>query len=102
MLEEMFEWTCPRQECNKRITSFTENGMKAFRDSHIAQHVRQDLAVQATRIDPKPAPEKKLPEAPIVIKEQDYNILKLTVIDKGFMKTRGVKWDENCVIDYGE
>jgi hypothetical protein len=69
---------------------------------HIAQHVRDDLATKAQRIEPAQPDLPKLPEAPVVIKERDYNILKLTVIDKGFMKTRGVAWDENCVIDYGD
>jgi hypothetical protein len=100
LIEEKFEWICPRQECRKLITSYTEGGMRLFRDKHIDQHMNEDRAVEPQPIR-KPE-QKKLPPAPIVIKEQDYNILRLTSVDKGFLKTRGVRIDENCVLDHGD
>jgi hypothetical protein len=103
MIEKRYEWSCPRQECNKPISAFTEAGMKALRDQHIAQHMRQDREVQIKKVEEvKALPEAK-PELPVVFVERDYDILLMTRADLAFLKTRGVKVDdENIQRDLGD
>lgn len=102
MIEKRFEWVCPRQECRKYIGAYTDQGMRSLRDQHIAQHMREDRAVEIQNIQPKALPEAK-PELPFVIKERDYNILLMSKSDLAFLKTRGIKVDdENIQLDIGD
>ena len=74
-----FSWKCPREGCRGETVSWTENGLKAFRDLHTKDHERKDkenmIAFQESILTGPP---------------RDYNKWELTVADKAFLRTRGI------------
>lgn len=86
-----YEWTCPRAGCKRVINAFSERGMKLLAEEHINQHMREDREM-ATVTKVVPAPTTKL-DALSVLKNKNYDILELTPVDIGFLKTRGIKTD---------
>lgn len=74
-----YEWTCP--ECKKLLKLYGEASLKTMKELHIGNHER---AKELWDLEQK----NKSLTTP-----KDYNTLDLTVADKAFLKTRGVKVD---------
>jgi hypothetical protein len=74
-----YNWKCPREGCRKEISAWTENGLRALREPHVAEHASKDrenlILFQKTILDGPP---------------RDYNKWELTVADKAFLRTRGI------------
>lgn len=83
-----YPWNCPRDGCKKFIMAYTEGGLRSLVEEHMAQHTREDRqqVQQSTAI--------ALFRPPV-----DYNTLKVTSRDLGFLKTRGIKIDEKIELD---
>jgi hypothetical protein len=83
-------WNCPRIGCKKFVMAYTETGLRALTDEHIAQHIREDREIQQARnmaieyIGPR----------------RDYDVLSLSQADVCFLKTRGIAIDDKIEIDY--
>jgi hypothetical protein len=82
-----FEWTCQRIGCKKFIGTYTERGLNLLVEDHMSQHQREDTerGVMST--------------AMAVFVRKDYNVLRLTPVDMGFLKTRGIKIDDETEVD---
>jgi hypothetical protein len=72
-----FEWKCPHPGCIYSISAYSDSGLKTMRGFHEDVHKRERDFVLGTM----PAPPK------------DINKLDLTVADKAFLKTRGIRED---------
>lgn len=96
-----FEWSCPRLGCKKYIVSYTERGMRLLSEEHILQHMREDRESPTLgQITQKINEEVKAKsDALAIVEEKDYNILKLTAVDIGFLKTRLIKIDDQIEYD---
>lgn len=75
-----FEWKCPNTACLYSITAYSESGLRTMRGFHEDVHRRErEFALG------------NMPSVPS--KPKDINQLELTVADKAFLKTRGIKVD---------
>lgn len=83
-----FTWSCPYDGCKKYIATWTENGMRILREKHLTAHRKQDKA------------DGTLAGALAKLRQKDLNKLDVTLIDIGFLKTRGIKIDENIILDF--
>lgn len=73
-----FEWRCPHLACTEVITAYTDSGLHTLKCFHEDSHRR----AREYALGPEAPPEPK-----------DLNKLILTVADKAFLKTRGIKAD---------
>lgn len=94
MTEQKFEWKCPRQHCVKEIIAYTERGMRLLAEEHIYKHIREDREKAANMLEGK-----QEQTAMTIYEPKDYDILKLTRSDIGFLRTRGIAIDDNIVIE---
>lgn len=90
MTDQKFEWKCPRLGCTKEILAFTQRGMNLLAEEHIYKHMREDREKAA-----QPNPEAAIE----VYKPKDYDTLRVTKSDIGFLRTRGIQIDDNIVIE---
>ncbi len=86
---EKFEWKCPRAECerNPPIFSYSKDGLQALVNVHNMEH-------EFTRRRHIKEFDEALAKAKVE-KPKDYNKLPINVIDIGFLKTRGIKVDDD-------
>lgn len=86
-----FQWRCPRAECKGKepIYSYTEMSLDSLIRIHEMEH-----EFERVRNIRKFDEAKRTQEKP-----KDYNCLKITVIDIGFLKTRGVKIDDDMELE---
>jgi hypothetical protein len=64
--------------------AYSESGLRALVEEHMSQHFREDREqIQQTTA------------LALFRPPQDYNVLKLTAHDMGFLKTRGIQVDES-------
>src|ERR1035437_5353613 len=110
MENEKYNWSCPRPDCRRTIVTFTEGGMRLLSQEHILQHMREDRkAAEQTMLQERMATLHgvtaksmqggQLSHAIEVIYPKDYDTLKLTLVDRGFLKTRGVLVDGKIELD---
>jgi len=81
------EWTCPRLGCKKYILAYTQNGLNLFIEEHLSQHRQEDRERGETVA------------AIVKFRPPDYDTLRVTAIDIGFLKTRGIAIDDKIVFD---
>lgn len=82
-----YEWNCLRPGCKKFIMAYTQQGLHLLTEEHMYQHDREDRESRRNKAIEYTGPKK------------DYNILKMTLQDIGFLKTRGIKLDDQIEID---
>ena len=75
-----YNWKCPHPNCIYEAIMYGETSLKVAKELHLASHENNDRIARSEF--------RKL--VPIV---KDYNTLDLTVEDKAFLKTRGIKAD---------
>ena len=75
-----YNWKCPHPNCIYEAIMYGETSLKVAKELHLTSHENNDRIARLEF--------RKL--VPIV---KDYNTLDLTVEDKAFLKTRGVKVD---------
>jgi hypothetical protein len=83
-----FKWDCTRLACKKFIAAYTESGMKMLIEEHLAQHRREDM-------------EQGMLSASVSLFRgpRNHNVLRVTPTDMGFLKTRGIKIDDQMEVD---
>lgn len=72
--------------------SYTETGMYKFKEEHMLQHSREDKEILQAATE---AIEYASPG-------RNYNNLQLTLIDMGFLKTRGIALDDQVELDLND
>jgi hypothetical protein len=82
-------WSCSHPGCKKFIMAYTEGGLRALTDEHVAQHVREDRENQHIRDQ----------AIEYIGPRRNHNILELTLADIGFLKTRGIALDDKIELD---
>lgn len=113
MENEKYNWSCPRPDCRRTIVTFTEGGMRLLSQEHILQHMREDRkAAEQTMLQERTATlhgvtaksmqGSQLTHAIEVIYPKNYDVLKLTTVDRGFLKTRGVLVDGKIELDLSD
>lgn len=83
------EWHCPR--CGRGVFAYTEGAFKSMCDVHIAQHIRDDEKERQKA--------QAMTTAIQVFIPKDYDRLILTPTDIGFLRTRGIKIDDQIELD---
>ena len=73
-----YEWKCPVAACKYVVSAYSESGCLTLQGLHLDQHKRERAF--ALGAEPQKPP-------------KDLNVLELTVADKAFLKTRGIKHD---------
>jgi hypothetical protein len=106
---DMISWTCPRVDCQKTVRAYSQIALTVLIDAHIRVHTREDDKLkrifQHNALDrvsklAEPKPEPVVPMAIQMIEQpKDYNVLKLSLTDIGFLKTRGIALDDKIELD---
>ena len=84
----MHEWSCPRPGCKKFIAAYTDSGLRALSEEHMEQHLREDREAQ-----------KRAVALEYIGPKKNYDVLNLTLVDIGFLKTRGIAIDDGVELD---
>jgi len=81
-----YGWKCPYPGCIYEAIMYGEASLKVAKELHLTAHDKND---QISREEFKIAQAEfqKFMLPPV----KDYNVLELTVADKAFLKTRGIK-----------
>lgn len=83
-----FTWDCDHPGCRKYIACYTQHGLNILREEHISTHRRE----QKSDTESKQILDR--------IRDKNINKLDLTLTDIGFLKTRGIKIDEDINLDF--
>lgn len=84
MEHQPFEWTCPT--CRKLVMTWTQKALRDEMEHHEYRHRKEEEELRRNS--------EVNETAMVVYEEKNYDILPLTVIDVGFLRTRHIKVDE--------
>lgn len=85
-LTQKYEWKCPRKGCIREIVSWTAKGLQLLIEAHQRDHEAKDHEGMV-----------KFQKALTPI--SDYNKLTVSWSDITFLRTRGIKIDNDIVYD---
>lgn len=100
-----FRWKCTHPGCKYEVTAYGTESFRVLKELHLEHHIREGIkAIQNFEKNKKEFEDSLKPEMPPVVEPtavvpfvppppKDYDKLELTVADKTFLKTRGVKVD---------
>lgn len=88
------EWICPFPKCSYHLRAATPHSREIWRDLHLGNHKREQFLAERGIANNAPPANTESPRLEVPKKTPaDYEKLELSVFDKGFFKTRGVKID---------
>jgi hypothetical protein len=99
-------WKCPVAGCKYEFKAYGEESFRTLKELHLDAHAKEEkkAAAQASinflknkaEFEARLFNEAKSSEtlATVHIPKKDYNKLELTVADKAFLKTRGIKVED--------
>lgn len=85
-----FKWKCPHDGCDAYVQCHTETYLKIAKEEHSAWHKKEEKA------------KSTLAAALADLRNRPADRLSLTLTDIGFLKTRGIKIDDDMDIDLVE
>ena len=77
-----YGWKCPYPNCIYEAIMYGESSLKIAKELHLAAHEKSEQLARAEF-------QKLLPPV-----KKNYDVLELTVADKSFLRTRGIKVEE--------
>ena len=81
-------WSCPYDGCKKYIACWSATGLNYLREEHVSKHRQQEKA------------DSTLVAALARLRERNPNKLPVSLTDIGFLKTRGIKLDDDIELDF--
>lgn len=83
-------WACPRKSCDYTVRAATEHSLEIWRELHISKHRLEDARFESEARKTSLASVLR----PVDMKTpEQYEVLELTLADKAFLMTRGIKVD---------
>lgn len=96
-----YRWECPYRDCKFFLLQYVQEGFEEKKRDHLDKHLaamKAERAEREAKLQAREKQQKLLKESNAdVIK--DYNKLRLTITDAGFLMTRGIKLDEDCIVN---
>lgn len=81
-----FTWSCPHDGCKKYIACYTEKARRYLTEEHLQVHRRELVDREATA------------RVLQVLLAKNQNELHLSLTDIGFLKSRGIKADDQNIL----